>query len=57
VGSITYPAIAYDSYWIAALSLDKNSTINSDNENLTKSFKVLVVETVESFEGIRSYKT
>ena len=23
-GSITYPAIAYDSYWIAALSLDKN---------------------------------
>ena len=27
-GSITYPAIAYDSYWIAALSLDKNSTNN-----------------------------
>jgi hypothetical protein len=27
VGSITYPAIAYDSYWIAALSLDKNSTV------------------------------
>ena len=27
VGSITYPAIAYDSYWIAALSLDKNSTL------------------------------
>ncbi|MGB8448280.1 MAG: ABC transporter substrate-binding protein, partial [Nitrososphaeraceae archaeon] len=26
-GSITYPAIAYDSYWIAAQSLDKNSTI------------------------------
>jgi ABC-type branched-subunit amino acid transport system substrate-binding protein len=52
VGSITYPAIAYDSYWIAALSLDKNSTINSDNENLTKSFKELVVETAESFEGM-----
>jgi ABC-type branched-subunit amino acid transport system substrate-binding protein len=52
VGSITYPAIAYDSYWIAALSLDKNSTINSDNENLTKSFKDLVVETAESFEGM-----
>jgi ABC-type branched-subunit amino acid transport system substrate-binding protein len=52
VGSITYPAIAYDSYWIAALSLDKNSTINSDKENLTKSFKELVVETVESFEGM-----
>ena len=52
VGSITYPAIAYDSYWIAALSLDKNSTVNSDKENLTKSFKELVVETAESFEGI-----
>ena len=52
VGSITYPAIAYDSYWIAALSLDKNSTINSDKENLTKSFKELVVETVASFEGM-----
>jgi len=52
VGSITYPAIAYDSYWIAALSLDKNSTINSDKGTLTKSFKELVVETVESFEGM-----
>ena len=52
VGSITYPAIAYDSYWTAALSLDKNNTINSDKENLTKSFKELVVETVESFEGM-----
>ena len=35
-GSITYPAIAYDSYWIAALSLDKNSTILSDKENFSK---------------------
>ena len=52
VGSITYSAIAYDSYWIAALSLDKNSTINSDKGTLTKSFKELVVETVESFEGM-----
>jgi ABC-type branched-subunit amino acid transport system substrate-binding protein len=50
VGSITYPAIAYDSYWIAALSLDKDSTINSAKGNLTKSFKELVVETVNSFE-------
>ena len=52
VGSITYPAIAYDSYWIAALSLDKNSTINPDKENISKSFKELVVETAESFEGM-----
>ena len=27
VGSITYPAIAYDSYWLASISLYKNSTI------------------------------
>jgi ABC-type branched-subunit amino acid transport system substrate-binding protein len=52
VGSVTYPAIAYDSYWIAALSLDRNSTINSDKGNLTKSFKELVVETAESYEGM-----
>ena len=52
VGSITYPAIAYDSYWVAALSLDKNSTIISDKENFSKSFKELLVETAESFEGM-----
>jgi branched-chain amino acid transport system substrate-binding protein len=51
-GSITYPAIAYDSYWIAAQSLDKNSTIISDKENFSKSFKELVVETAESFGGM-----
>ena len=51
-GSITYPAIAYDSYWIAAQSLDKNSTILSDKENFSKSFKELVVETAESFGGM-----
>ncbi|MGA7141907.1 MAG: ABC transporter substrate-binding protein, partial [Nitrososphaeraceae archaeon] len=51
-GSITYPAIAYDSYWIAALSLDKNSTIISDKENFSKSFKELLVETAESFGGM-----
>jgi ABC-type branched-subunit amino acid transport system substrate-binding protein len=55
VSSITYSALAYDSYWIAALSLDKNNTTfnNSNNENLTKSFKDIIVETAESFdEGI-----
>jgi ABC-type branched-subunit amino acid transport system substrate-binding protein len=55
VGSITYPAIAYDSYWIAALSLDKNSTIITDEGNVTKPFKELVVETVESFEGMSGH--
>jgi ABC-type branched-subunit amino acid transport system substrate-binding protein len=55
VSSITYPALAYDSYWIAALSLDKNRTTfdNSNNENLTNSFKQIIVETADSFdEGI-----
>jgi ABC-type branched-subunit amino acid transport system substrate-binding protein len=53
VSSITYPALAYDSYWIASLSLDNNSTFNHDNnENLTKSFKEIVVQTAESFDGI-----
>jgi branched-chain amino acid transport system substrate-binding protein len=52
VGSITYPAIAYDAFWIAALSLDKNSTLNYGNEILTKSFKEIIVETAESFDGI-----
>jgi branched-chain amino acid transport system substrate-binding protein len=52
VSSITYPALAYDSYWVAALSLDNNSTFNHGNENSTKSFKEIVVETAESFDGI-----
>ena len=51
VGSITYSALAYDSYWIAALSLDKNNTSYSNsNENLTKSFKEIILETAESFD-------
>jgi ABC-type branched-subunit amino acid transport system substrate-binding protein len=52
VSSITYPALAYDSYWIASLSLDNNSTFNHGDENLTRSFKEIVVETAESFDGI-----
>ena len=55
VSSITYPALAYDSYWIAALSLDKNNTTfnNSNNGNLTKSFEDIIRETADSFdEGI-----
>ncbi|HJT83921.1 MAG TPA: ABC transporter substrate-binding protein [Nitrososphaeraceae archaeon] len=55
VSSITYSALAYDSYWIAALSLDKNNTtFNNSNENLTKkSFQDIIRETADSFsEGI-----
>ena len=52
VSSITYPALSYDSYWIAALSLDKNYTIfnNSNNGNLTKSFGEIIRETADSFD-------
>ena len=32
VGSITYPATAYDSYWIASLSLYNNDTLNNNNK-------------------------
>ncbi|HEX6647757.1 MAG TPA: ABC transporter substrate-binding protein, partial [Nitrososphaeraceae archaeon] len=53
-GSITYPAIAYDSFWISSLSLDTNST-NSiylvDHKNRSKnSFKDIVFKTAESFD-------
>ncbi len=57
VGSITYPALAYDSYWVAALSLDKNNTNNNNNNgNLTKSFKEIVPEIAESFDDAISGK-
>ena len=52
VGSITYPLIAYDSYWIAAQSLDKNNTYNTVNGNVTENFRDIVVETAESFDGL-----
>ena len=54
VSSVTYSALAYDSYWIAALSLDKNNNTttfnNSNNKNLTNSFKAIIRETAESFD-------
>jgi branched-chain amino acid transport system substrate-binding protein len=53
-GSITYPAIAYDSFWISSLSLDTNNTNSSylvDHKNRSKnSFKDIVVKTAESFD-------
>jgi branched-chain amino acid transport system substrate-binding protein len=52
-GSITYPAITYDSFWISSLSLDTNSTNSSlflnDKSSNKKSFKDIVFETAESF--------
>jgi hypothetical protein len=49
VGSITHPAIAYDSFWIASQSLYKNNTFNYGNENLVKSFKQIVINTAELY--------
>ena len=48
----TYPATAYDSYWIASLSLYKNDTLNNNSGNVTKNFKEFVFETAESFDGL-----
>jgi ABC-type branched-subunit amino acid transport system substrate-binding protein len=51
--SITYPAIAYDSFWISSLSLDKNNTsVSLVDHRISnkKSFKDIVVETAESFD-------
>jgi ABC-type branched-subunit amino acid transport system substrate-binding protein len=52
--SLIYAAIAYDSFWISALSLDRNSTDDkyNDKKNNTKSFKDIVITTSESFPGI-----
>jgi ABC-type branched-subunit amino acid transport system substrate-binding protein len=58
VGSITYPATAYDSYWIASLSLYNNDTLNNNNNNNNnkdssgKPFKEIVRETADSFDGV-----
>ena len=51
VSSRTYTALAYDSYWLAALSLDKNNTnFKKSSQNLTKSFKEIFLETANSFD-------
>ncbi len=58
VGSITYPAIAYDSYWLASQSLYKNSsssssTPNYGNNSIHKSFKQIVFNVAnKSLDGL-----
>jgi branched-chain amino acid transport system substrate-binding protein len=52
--SITYPALAYDSYWIAAKTLDKyknalyNNTLNDTDTNFSK----ILIEISESYDGV-----
>lgn len=51
--SLTYPFLAYDSYWISVFSLEKNNTENNKHDtNDTKSFKNTVEETINSYDGI-----
>ena len=52
VGSITYPAIAYDSYWLASKSLYQNNTMNHVKGSLQKSFKQIVFDTANSLDGL-----
>ena len=49
--SLTYPILAYDTYWVTALSLEKiidNSTINIDVESL----KNIITGTAADYDGI-----
>jgi branched-chain amino acid transport system substrate-binding protein len=52
LGSITYPAIAYDSYWLASLSLYKNASINFNKNYTMNSFKNLIFDTAKHLDGI-----
>ena len=50
--SMTYAATAYDSFWIASKSLEKNATMDRNNVDLSsKDFKKILVETAESYDG------
>ncbi|MGN6350088.1 MAG: hypothetical protein ACTHL3_01345 [Candidatus Nitrosocosmicus sp.] len=41
VVSLTYPAIAYDSYWQASLNLYKNDAFNYNENDKANSLKLL----------------
>jgi ABC-type branched-subunit amino acid transport system substrate-binding protein len=50
--SMTYAATAYDSFWIASKSLEKNSTMDRNIGDLTfKDFNEILKETAESYDG------
>jgi ABC-type branched-subunit amino acid transport system substrate-binding protein len=51
--SMTYSSVAYDALWIAAKSMDKNSTTNTkDGDFSIKDFNEILVDTAESFNGV-----
>ena len=50
---MTYAATAYDSFWIASKSLEKNSTMDRDNGDLSKKdFNKILIDTAELYDGI-----
>jgi ABC-type branched-subunit amino acid transport system substrate-binding protein len=50
---MTYSSVAYDALWIAAKSMDKNSTTNTkDGDFSIKDFNEILVDTAESFNGV-----
>lgn len=51
-GSLTYPAIAYDSYWLASLSLYKNANINFNKNYTMNSFKNVIFDFAKHLNGI-----
>lgn len=53
--SITYPALAYDSLWIAAKSLEnytKGIDLNQSNTVNTNSLNEILVDVAESYDGV-----
>ena len=50
--SMTYAATAYDSFWIASKSLEKNFTMGINNKEMNSNdFNDILAETAESYDG------
>ena len=50
--SMTYAATAYDSFWIASKSLEKNFTMEINNKEMNSNdFNNILAETAESYDG------
>lgn len=50
--SMTYAATAYDSFWIASKSLEKNFTMEINNKEMNSNdFNDILEETAESYDG------
>ena len=50
--SMTYAATAYDSFWIASKSLEKNFTMEINNKEMNRNdFNDILAETAESYDG------